>query len=654
MAQPEIHSVILNLNKNFSNNTGANFTQIVNKELEIKPNSLVALYTGNLVRKPIVLETDTKITINITSSFPNATQEGYGFRAEIRVTPFTSVTATIPKGEYSKLAFCRTFCDKINEQIGASLVRVTTPVLPDGLVALEQTFPYEMFYEMKNDNFFLGLRYFLAEEVIANETSFFQMELKELNNGQLNASNVVASYSTQQQFIINSNDDTLTDWSPHCFGNQAVRGMAMSTYDEPNTLSTDVGFIKAKFSGTAPNKTQEFCFNLHNTFFTADWATTGGVGSGSNVPNTMTIQGTGIVVPVTTIGAYFSATGDGTNYTAEKVYIHCNDKLHELNQEQYNSQANYDDFLATEGKLLKEIDLNDYVISLIDKPQFSWEIYCVVAPQGRYSNQKVEENRQYYFRFVGHSVYGDKANRAVLYDSKNDNIRMSHEAVETGYMFQQLVNVEDPTFQTTGGLCPQFYFKNTAADLQVINPTGNFSVMRTDNDSKFELMNGCNGYSFEVPSAGNENTTSLKNILGVASNKTRATNLNVNTTFNPNFYPKISELAGLSQLGSDRLRYNVEVNLPVRAYNTTESTTNDLGQVRNIVHNSNPVVEDTTNLSSGLVNKNLEPNTIKYLSLNNREAIKLNSLDVKIRRAKTNEIADEIEDASVELLFKSQ
>ena len=35
----EIHSVILNLNKNFSNNQGSNFKQIVNKQLELKPNS---------------------------------------------------------------------------------------------------------------------------------------------------------------------------------------------------------------------------------------------------------------------------------------------------------------------------------------------------------------------------------------------------------------------------------------------------------------------------------------------------------------------------------------------------------------------------------------------------------------------------------------
>jgi len=337
MAQPEIHSVILNLNKNFSNNTGSNFTQIVNKELEIKPNSLVALYTGNLVRKPIVLETDTKITIDITSAFPTSTQEGAAFRADVRVTPFTSVTATIPKGEYSKLAFCRTFTDKINDQIEATTQMVATPVVPNATTALSQSFPYRMFYEMKNENFFLGLRYFIPEETETLNTSYFQMGLIELNNGQLNASNVAASYDTEQQLIIASNDASLTDWSTHVFGNQAVRGMAMSTYDESSTLSTDVAFIKAQFSGTALNKTQEFCFNLHNTFFTADWATTGA--GGSNVPNTMTIQGTGIVVPQTTIGAYFSATGDGTNYTSEKVYIHCNDKLHELNVDQYNSQT---------------------------------------------------------------------------------------------------------------------------------------------------------------------------------------------------------------------------------------------------------------------------------------------------------------------------
>jgi len=188
------------------------------------------------------------------------------------------------------------------------------------------------------------------------------------------------------------------------------------------------------------------------------------------------------------------------------------------------------------------------------------------------------------------------------------------------------------------------------------NPTFNARVV-TSAASTFLSHQGIRQYSFNVKDSGNTNVSNMRNILGVAPNRQETSVAqdalsSDNTLFNPNFYPEIPELAGITQLGSDGIRYNIEVNLPVRAYNTTESASNDLGQVRNILHNSNPVVEDITNLSSGLVNKNLEPHDIKYLSLNNEEPIKLNQLKVNIRRAKTNELAPEIEDASIEILFK--
>jgi hypothetical protein len=99
-------------------------------------------------------------------------------------------------------------------------------------------------------------------------------------------------------------------------------------------------------------------------------------------------------------------------------------------------------------------------------------------------------------------------------------------------------------------------------------------------------------------------------------------------------------------------RYNIEVNLPISCYNSTEGSANDIGQTRTILHNTNPIVEDITNLSTGVITRSLEPFNTKYLSLNNPQQIKLNMLDVSIRRSKTNELADEITDASIEMLIK--
>ena len=155
----------------------------------------------------------------------------------------------------------------------------------------------------------------------------------------------------------------------------------------------------------------------------------------------------------------------------------------------------------------------------------------------------------------------------------------------------------------------------------------------------------------EVKDENNVNTSSLENILGVSQNSLLTFS---NTNFNPNNYPKKADLAGLTQLGSDRTRYNIELNLPIKAYNTTESSVNNLGQTRTIIYNTNPVVEDVTNISSGLINASIDPNNIKFLSLNNEKELKLNNIEVSIRRAKTNELAEEITDASIELLIQSE
>ena len=88
----EIHSVILNLNKNYGQNVGSDFTQIVNKQLAIKENTLVALYTGNLVRKPIVLEEDTTVTLDFNAVFPSVEQKTLTTKNPVSYTHLTLPT----------------------------------------------------------------------------------------------------------------------------------------------------------------------------------------------------------------------------------------------------------------------------------------------------------------------------------------------------------------------------------------------------------------------------------------------------------------------------------------------------------------------------------------------------------------------------------
>ena len=138
----EIHSVILNLNSNFANNTGSNFSTIVNRQLEIKPNTLGALYKGNIVRKPIILSTDTTFELTTQgASFPTGRMGemnvgGLGSQFNLVTTQlyrngllgnlppiynqgdiYPNTRILLYAGRYSKLEFCRLLCERANLQL---------------------------------------------------------------------------------------------------------------------------------------------------------------------------------------------------------------------------------------------------------------------------------------------------------------------------------------------------------------------------------------------------------------------------------------------------------------------------------------------------------------------------------------------------------
>ena len=167
----EIHSVILNLNKNYGQNVGSDFTQIVNKQLAIKENTLVALYTGNLVREPIVLEEDTTVTLDFNAVFPSVEQKT--LTNILPVTPSeTTVNFVMPRGEYSKLTFCRLMCNRANRAI--STLGGASAIEPVAGTAMTVAVDYQLHYTMENGEFFLGLKRNVPD--IINNVSFYNLD----------------------------------------------------------------------------------------------------------------------------------------------------------------------------------------------------------------------------------------------------------------------------------------------------------------------------------------------------------------------------------------------------------------------------------------------------------------------------------------------
>jgi len=663
MSEPELHSIILNLNKNYSKNKGYDFSTLLNKQIELKPNSLVALYNGSITRKPIVLPEDTTITLELNSALPTTEQLAIvDLSGANLIKVFQSPDIVIPAGRYSKLTFCRVLCEAINKVLLSNLFQQrNTSITPvSGGNLMTDSLPYQIYYEMENGSFFLGLRYEPKDRLnsgIDIGMDLFQTSFEDLDDDISNTSQVTVSGTYSN--IINRTT-ALPNWDAWALGNSPIRGMGSHSNEDSNLIGSDIGFssclLKGELAGTG-TKATEFVFGLNNTYYSSEWA--GGNGATATVKTNQVESETSLVLPQVLLGAYLDLKASTTEYTKQRLVLYCANNLSNISYENMKDQTDRDTQADLDYTMLLSTDLSQYNIAMDDGCEMTWEVYSENTPPDSVQNNILLENRKYYFRFLINSP-SNSFNSTILYDSKNVNLYINYELVESGYLFQQAKCYSDNNKATSLGLCPQFYFNNSDTDLKVINPRTNNIVSYVDlggiGDDIWIYHLGQLGYSFFVDPTkeANPNPAPLTNILGVATNDKTTVNNNTNSTtiFSPNMYPRLPELGGITQLGSDLTRYNIELNLPVRCFNTTEQLSNDVGQTRTIIHNTNPVIADTTNISSGVITSNLEPFNLKFLSLNNPDEIKLNRLDLKIRRAKTNQLADEIEDASIEILVK--
>ncbi len=679
MATRELHSVILNLNKNFSNNKGSDFKTIVNQQLEIKPNTEIALYGGNIVRAPIVLDRDTLLRLKPTSSVPynNATDEATG--RENTLPPQVNFTATLPKGEYSRLGFSKLVARKLNEQIqtdnnfldsnGIAPLPTNTP----GNWATT-SFPYRVEYKFDGDSgYYLGLRYYngvysKADQYIQDDP--YRVGFFELNDN-FNTANVGVTFSRAypQDQTIFTNDTSTADWNGYLLGNSPVRGMAYTNFDDKQAQEQDVGFVSATVRGDPTvTGTARWCFNLSNTLMASNWADKS-LGTPA-VIGTVAIAGRGgLEAPQGLISTMIESISDGTDYSVQSVAIMINEKLQTVDDTYLSDDAVLLDTQEAQWREICSVDLTQYNIKLEEAFLIKYEVYCRNFEDGiddNYSNATATANRKYYFKVRIQSPY-EQGTSAVIYDSLSDGIVLNKHVVEDGYMFQNVNNPNSDTYQVTPGLCPQYFFYGGAGSFTILNPRcNNIASIFYDNDPNdynFNIQHACLDYTFEAlgeDAQGNRaDATNLANVMGLVTqdkwtdqNDTDVDILS-NVAFNPNINPHRPAQAGLTVLNSDLTRYNVEINLPVKAFNSTSSQQNDIGQSRTILYNVSPVIEEVGG-AQGLINKNIEPNDVKFLSLNNPEKIKLNAIDVKIRRARTNEIADEIQDSSLEILFRKE
>lgn len=700
MSNREIHSVILNLNKNYGQNKGSSFSTIVNRQLEIKPNTEIALYGGSLTRAPIVIEQDTVLELNFTYAFPNARQrdlpslgvnllEGNLLDADGDATSQTKLSAGIPKGSYSKLGFTKEVCKAFNKVLSNDLanggVKTSAIEALSGVDAFE-CLPYRMTYEIKDGNYWLGLRYHLeVPRKGQNQESPFLMGIQDLNDD-ITATNDVQLITNDNYQLGFGRSSNTVDWNSYVLGNSPIRGLAYSklTDTEDFKLTTDASWANFDLRTNATVHTGDIkmLFALNNTWMADQWAS-----GGSTVPSEVTIVGESQTIPQCLIGALFEVTSNGTTLDTSKQFISIvvNEEISQNGYSVYASGTLRDPFLVSNLRRVAKIDVTEYNMDLnTNNNSFAFDVYCENVPKeapttGRDGEFNSMLDRTYYFRFLMRCPWGDAYK--VVYDSKSDGTAINKAHVESGYLFQQLISPTNSAYEVSGGLCPQFYFNSGGngpqSVLRVYNPRGNNIAGQIAGNNNFMINKSQLEYSLTCPFKAtftdttvtpnkvynNTNPTSMQNTLliaedtsGVQSFGTASQAFNIDNTvsYDPNIYPTNRDLSGLTELGSDGTRYNIEVNLPVRAYNTTTQATNDIGQTRTILYNTNPLVGNASETTSSIIQKDIEPNNLKYLSLNNPQSIKLNELNINVRRANTNELATEITDASLEILLQKE
>lgn len=119
----------------------------------------------------------------------------------------------------------------------------------------------------------------------------------------------------------------------------------------------------------------------------------------------------------------------------------------------------------------------------------------------------------------------------------------------------------------------------------------------------------------------------------------------------PNSYPNImSPDNGVVSLYSDSIGYNVEItNVGIKTQNNTVNT--NPGNDRPCVYRLQNEESDLSNFNQTFRRLTHYSPQIKFVDLDNREPLHINNLNIKIRRDVTNQVATEIEDTKLELLF---
>jgi hypothetical protein len=696
--QSKTQSVILNLNQNYANSKAHNYFQPVAQQIDIGENAEVCLYGASLQKKPIFISKDGEdnffdFTIE-PEVFPNIRQVEAGEAPlgilDIDKMPVNSLVQyqeikfRLESGAYTIDDFGNRLVQEINTLTTEVLNGV--PVLTNAGYALNyggddvvMQFPYSYTFENNNDDFYLGFQSY----------PYQQTDLKKLYTGKLNNSqyfpvdnnevDATTGAGLELTYLEESNNVldachsitanatiSTTDYQSFARIHDSAIFPLLRQQTELNNPIITAGQNESFFEfnivcdETANNKTTDFVVGFTNTYLQSYW-------TNSDVPVVGTYYPAQTQIPECYLGVkiYEEISSGAVEHAHAEIFIPS--KLTEWVD--YIGGSNPNVIFEDGLQRVTKINLDE---RLEESGKFGFRFYAVDNQlnwyqEVQYTLDKNVDELSKYPRVYGFQFYcrhsGDPVK--ILYDSKIDGIFIPSPILEDGFCHNAVESHRVNGEYTNLGLQPYLFVNKLATGDGISSPRGNYIVQKDTYRGNQVYRYGMDWYEYITSSRD------LKQVLGLPDPINQKIEIgsdilpydfkfteNLNKRFDGNAYPDFKKRAGLVKLYPENTQYNIELNLPVKAYTTTEPNVLDkqnLGQKRTILYKTEPVIEgNLVGLDQAYITKNVVPNNLKFLTLNNSAPLNLNELNVQIRRSKTNELATELTDASIELLIKSE
>ncbi len=616
-------SVYLNLNTNFSNHTAPNYTQYFDNPLEVPKNSKVCLYNAELKKAPITITQDQSFKLFIDS----ATDSSKAFvlhntdSSLVDNNDLNNLTVDIKKGNYSK----RQFLDHLQTQAKASINANNTD-------SSKPRIPYKFCISNENDRIFAGLSpNFKTSDFIGKGT---EAEFRNKNVSFTDTANV----STAVRVSVNAGVDlenknpSIAECNVWAMNQSAVNPLIFGRHDNDKISKLQGNIFFNMFDADASNliQTNIGCCFLRTSDVEAQK-------SGTNLGCVATSDGLA-QVPKSFFGFQVIE-----RYDEEQQITPTIDTPSRL-----QVFGNYYGTDIGSTNLESMVKLYDVEINSINENQrFGVSIY--------YEN---EENpidltaNKFYFR-IHHILpsqdYITTPNQLnnVIFDSKSVDYELPQALISQCFKYEQSGSMLQPYYS---GLVPTFYAfcengrgRTTSFNEEIgwADVSGNYIYDSTQSDVDNRDTVGLLKYS--LTDLGDD----VKEVLGN----------NEIVAINPNGWDRVQTSDfGITELYGDTTNYNIELsNLPIKANQSTESVNNNIGTTRPIVFQVNNAFSGSiNNVNSAEMIRSIYPPQLKELSLNNVNPLKLNSINVKIKRAKDNSQATELTDAKLEIIIKEK